>query len=581
MAACGARAARNKLSTLGLLAASSSGNANLRNPNMPIPTRRDFLLGATASALPATITSGVAGPAPATGAAGLREESWDRGRLVHLLPTVGHDRFLIKASLDHRLASEPELVVGTNKVRGQRNPGNGSFWQFDVPGLNPATTYQLSLTGDDGRALCEPWPLATFPAPTAMPERLRVMIYTCGGGHDALNADLPEGKINWLPSMLRRRLLARGLSFKPDALIANGDQVYWDLRAPQASKSSGASAKGIAYAGTFDRAQPVFGTVNEAPFLRASGPQIVPQYGALCRSTPVFFMQDDHDYFDNDEATDDIITFPPDQFMLNLARATRQLYYPEYLPDPERPLGLPGASAADRPPGVGEAFGTLRFGRLAEILLYDIRRSQTLAGPSAVFVDGTVETWLKARMAARDVVHVVNIPSNPPGWSAGKWGEWYPDILGPDGRLTINTPKPYWQSGWLKQHDRLMAAVAAMPGRIPLIISGDLHAIAEGRMHRSGALDFGGNPIVVVLSGPLGTGDRGWPSAFRGIGATPPVHLQMEENLKPIEENGFILVDFTIDAITIRFFKFNYHQQNASAIDTLEPFRVTELKRPA
>jgi hypothetical protein len=86
--------------------------------------------------------------------------------------------------------------------------------------------------------------------------------------------------------------------------------------------------------------------------------------------TPVFFMQDDHDYFDNDEATDEIITFPPDHFMLNLARATRQLYYPEYLPDPERPLGLPGASAADRPPGVGETFGTLRFGRLAEILRY-------------------------------------------------------------------------------------------------------------------------------------------------------------------------------------------------------------------
>jgi hypothetical protein len=412
-----------------------------------------------------------------------------------------------------------------------------------------------------------------------MPPRLRLMIYTCGGGHDALNADLPDGKINWLPSALRRRLLVRGLSFKPDALIANGDQVYWDLRAPQASKGSGASAKGIAFAGTFDRAQPVFGTANETAFLRATGPQIVPQYGALCRSTPVFFMQDDHDYFDNDEATDDIITFPPDQFMINLARATRQLYYPEYLPDPERPLGLPGASAADRPPAVGESFGTLRFGRLAEILLYDIRRSQTLAGPSAVFVDGTVEAWLKARMAAREVVHVVNIPSNPPGWSAGKWGEWYPDILGRDGRLTIDTPKPYWQSGWLKQHDRLMAAVAAMPGRIPLVISGDLHAIAEGRMLRSGALDFSRNPIVVILSGPLGTGDRGWPSAFRGIGATPPVHLQMEENLKPIEENGFIMADFTTDGSTIRFFRFNYHRQSADEIDTLEPFRVTELKR--
>jgi len=82
------------------------------------------------------------------------------------------------------------------------------------------------LTGAGGRALCEPWSLSTFPAPDATPERLRVMIYTCGGGHDALNRDLPAGKINWLPSALRRRLLQRGLSFKPDALIANGDQIY-------------------------------------------------------------------------------------------------------------------------------------------------------------------------------------------------------------------------------------------------------------------------------------------------------------------------------------------------------------------
>jgi hypothetical protein len=544
-----------------------------------MPTRREFLVGVAATGVPRIITSGVAGPAPAAAAAIV--DDWDQGRLVHLLPTVSHDRLLIKASFDRPLGAAPQLTVGTVRVHGQRNPGDGSFWQFDVAGLEPATSYLLSLTGGDRRSLCEPWPISTFPAPDSMPLHLRLMIYTCGGGHDALNSGLPDGKINWLPSALRRRLLARGLSFKPDALIANGDQIYWDLRAPKASQGSGASAKGIAFAGTFDRAQPVFGTDNEVAFLRATGPQIVPQYGALCRSTPVFFMQDDHDYFDNDEATDDVITFPPDQFMVNLARATRQLYYPEYLPDRERPLGLPGASAADRPPGVGEAFGTLRFGRLAEILLYDIRRSQTLAGPSAVFVDGTVEAWLKTRMAAREVVHVVNIPSNPPGWSAGKWGEWYPDVLSREGRLTIETPKPYWQSGWLKQHDRLMAAVAAMPGRIPLVISGDLHAIAEGRMQRSGALDFSRNPIVVVLSGPLGTGDRGWPSAFRGIGATPPVHLQMEESLKPIEENGFIIADFTTEGITIRFFRFNYHRQSADEIDTLEPFRVTELKRPS
>ncbi len=543
-------------------------------------TRREFVLAAAAATLPRLITSGIGGPASAAEGPASRDDNWDQGQVQHLIPTVSHDRFLIKASFTQPLLAAPELEVGTNRVRGQANTASSDFWQFDVAGLTPATPYRLSLTGAGGRALCEPWSLSTFPAPDATPERLRVMIYTCGGGHDALNQGLPAGKINWLPSALRRRLLQRGLSFKPDALIANGDQIYWDLRAPQASKGSGASPQGKEIAGVFDRAQPVFGTPNEAVFRRATGPQIIPQYGALLRSTPVFFMQDDHDYFDNDEATDDIITFPPDHFMLELARATRQLYYPEYLPDRNRPLGLPGASAPDRPPGVAEAFGTLRYGNLAEILLYDVRRSQTLTGPSAVFVDGTVENWLKSRMTDRSMIHVVNIPSNPPGWSAGKWGEWYPDILGKDGKLTTDVPKPYWQSGWLKQHDRLIGEIAAMPGRIPLVISGDLHAIAEGRMMRCGMLEFGNKPVTVILSGPLGTGDRGWPSAFRGIGASPPNHLTMNEDLKPIEENGFILADFTPESITVRYFRFNYHQQSPDAIDTLEPFRVTELKRP-
>jgi hypothetical protein len=543
-------------------------------------TRRDFMLGAAAAALPRLIASGIGGPASAAQAPAPREANWDQGEVQHLIPTVSHDRFLIKASFTRAQLAAPELMVGATRVRGQANAPAGDFWQFDVTGLAPATPYRLALGGAGGRALCEPWSLSTFPAPDAAPERLRLMIYTCGGGHDALNQGLPEGKINWLPSALRRRLLQRGLSLKPDALIANGDQIYWDLRAPQASKGSGASALGKEVAGVFDRAQPVFGTPNEAVFRRATGPQLIPQYGALLRATPVFFMQDDHDYFDNDEATDDIITFPPDHFMLELARATRQLYYPEYLPDLNRPLGLPGASAPDRPPGVAEAFGTLRYGKLVEILLYDIRRSQTLNGPSAVFVDGTVENWLTSRMADRDVIHVVNIPSNPPGWSASKWGEWYPDILGKDGKLTTDIQKPYWQTGWLKQHDRLMQAVAAMPGRIPLVISGDLHAIAEGRMMRCGSLDFSKNPVEVILSGPLGTGDRGWPSAFRGIGATPPTHLTMEENLKPLEENGFIIADFTPESITVRYFRFSYHTQSPEAIDTLEPFRVTELKRP-
>jgi phosphodiesterase/alkaline phosphatase D-like protein len=236
----------------------------------------------------------------------------------------------------------------------------------------------------------------------------------------------------------------------------------------------------------------------------------------------------------------------------------------------------------DRPRGVSESFGTLRYGRLAEVLLYDIRRTATLAGPSGVYVDLEVEKWLRARTAATEVTHLIHAPSNPPGWTAGKWGEWYPDILDTDGKLTVKKPKPYWQSGWLKQHDRLIQAMSEMKGRTPLVISGDMHAIAIGRMLRSGTLDLKSNPVHAVLSGPIGTGATGWPSTgMRGTPALPPAHLDLEESIKPIEQNGFTIVDFAPDKMVLRFFKWDAKTQPSEAIDGLEAFHTTELPRPA
>jgi hypothetical protein len=51
--------------------------------------------------------------------------------------------------------------------------------------------------------------------------------------------------------------------------------------------------------------------------------------------------------------------------------------------------------------------------------------------------------------------------------------------------------------------------------------------------------------------------------------------------VKPIEEKGFIIGDFTPEAISLKFFRFNFYRQTPEDIDRLEPFRVTELKRPA
>ena len=538
---------------------------------MPGFDRRGFLRGTAATALTVTApTDLLAQAANAAAPTGV----WDSGALRHLLPTVSHNRILIKASFNAPLTDAPTLRIGGTSIRGRMGDTRGEHWHFYATDLKPGRPHRLSLVGAKARPLCQPWELATFPGPDERPEKFRLLIYTCAGGHEIHK---------FLPTVTRNRLLRRALSFAPQAVIANGDHVYWDLLAPVNARILGASPEAVKLAGTFDRSAIVLGSDNETVLKRAAGPQIVPVYGIDFRSTPVFFLQDDHDYFDNDEATDEAVTFPPSHFMLQLARATQNIYYPEFLPDVARPLGLPSSSAGDRVWGVSESFGTLRFGRLAEILLYDVRRTQTLAGPSAVYLDLEVEKWLKARTAATEVRHLVHVPSNPPGWTAGKWGEWYPDVLGRDGKLTANEPKPYWQSGWLKQHDRLMEAMSAMKARSPLVISGDLHATGIGRMLRSGTLDFKANPITTVLSGPIGCrpNPMGWPSGRRGTGAMPPAHLDMDEHVKPIEQHGFTIVDFTPDRMTLRLFKWDWKTQGVEAIDTLEPFHTAELRRPA
>jgi hypothetical protein len=531
--------------------------------------RRDFLtgtMGATLlAAVPADLLAQTARPPS--------DNSWDAGRVRHLLPTVSDTRILLKASFREPLRAAPTLRVGGSSVRGQMNDTAGEYWQFDAARLEPGRRYTLSIRRAGGAQLCEPWDLSTFPGPDARPERFRVAFFTCAGGHDALG---------YLPTGTRSRLLRRALSLQPDAVVANGDHVYWDLRpAPGVKRATGVSPDAIKAAGTFNRSALVFGDRNETVLKLAAGPQITPVYGTDFRSTPVFFLQDDHDHYDNDEAGADLVTYPPSWFMMQLARATQRLYYPEFLPDLHRPAGLPWSSAGDRNPGLSESFGTIRFGRLVEINLYDVRRTLTLAGPSAVLVDPEVEAWLHARAASTEVTHLVHVPSSPPGWSAGKWGDWYPDVLGADGKLTTAKPKAFWQEGWLKQHDRIMASLGSMKGRAALVISGDLHAIGMGQMRRSGALSFERHPITVVLAGPIGTDPGGFPSSARGVGASPPTHLDMQQVIPPVEQHGFTLADFLPDRTVLQFFKWDRNTQPRDAIDDLTSFQTAVLPRPS
>ena len=501
-------------------------------------------------------------------------QGWDAGRVRHLLPTVSDSRILVKTSFDRSLSAAPVLRVGGTDVTGRMNDTRGECWQFYATDLQPDRRYSLSLVGSDGRSLCEPWDLSTFPSPDSRPARFRVLFFTCAGGPGGAYDGIGQ-RTGFLPTAIRNRLLRRALSFEPDAAVANGDHIYWDLHTWLGETPGGLSS--AARTSNFDFSASVFGHSNEAAMKAAAGPQIVPVYGSDFRSTPVFFLQDDHDHYDNDSLTDDVSMFPLPWFNVQLARATQQLYYPEFLPDSQRPSGLPWSSMSDRG-DLSESFGTLRYGTLAEVLLYDVRRTLTLAGPHARFVDPQVERWLVDRTGSTDTRHVVHAPSNPWGWSAGKWGEWYPDILDRDtGELTTAIEKPYWPEGWLKQHDRLAQAFADHPERAGLVISGDLHAIGVGRMHRTGQVNLASRPITTVLSGPIGTSPTGFPSGVRGVGATPPDHIDLEESVAPIEDHGFTLADFLPDRIVLRQFKWDAETQPIDAIDRMEAFYTTEV----
>ena len=89
---------------------------------------------------------------------------------------------------------------------------------------------------------------------------------------------------------------------------------------------------------------------------------------------------------------------------------------------------------------------------------------------------------------------------------------------------------------------------------IPLFLSGDLHALGEGQIQRYGSLDLRQNPVVSVLAGPISTGPKAWPSAWRGTPPLTPTGIELDAGLDPLEKNGFSIIDFTEDRVEGQMF---------------------------
>ena len=474
----------------------------------------------------------------------------------HILATVTDTAFSISMSLAQP-RSKLQLSINEKIVTGTRMDSRGRFWSFDASGLNPSKTYKLQLSDEDG-ALGQSWPLRTFPDRNSEPETFKLLTYTCAGGADGLGT--PSQQF-FKPHAFRQNVFEAGLNEKPDAAIAIGDHIYYDLRG-QEHPSIGRNSKWMKYLsgwyfsvryGIFNRSEPIFGTDNEDVLVRIGDEQIADLYGTRFKSTPIYFVSDDHDYFENDDAEPDIVTFPPDKFSRAAHQAIADLYYPS-LPDAPNPK-------------LSRAFGTLTYGRLFEASLFDCAGHLTV-GDEAKLIPEVAEDWLINRIKTSPAKHFALVPSHPVGWSAGKWREWYPDVVAPqgftgvvinelmagtEGQLTATAQKYFWQKGWWEQHQRLLEALATLRQGSRMIFSGDIHAQGAVSITTSGELTFD-QPIMSFLVGPVSTSDATWPSAARGIPAGEPAWLATDKLVATREVNGFTVFDFKGPAATARLY---------------------------
>ena len=489
-----------------------------------------------------------------------KSDGWDKGQLQHILPLASHNSFNIKVSFTEP-QSGVKITLNGNHHTGVQEDSAGRFFSFVITGLDPATQYTLKLLNLNDESLCDSWPLKSLPALNADVEKLTLACFTCAGG--------PGWPVIWdkhgfKPVTYRKALFDILLKDEPDVVIANGDHIYWDFHSWVENRegwfAKTAMQKVMDMKGGFDETLPVMGTLNEETLINIADEQLASIYGVAFRSTPVLFITDDHDYFDNDDSTPEKTTFPPNNFHQDLRDTLQRFYFPEFIVQSDEEKSLPGVFEKQGAM-LSKQYGRLRFGKLLDTLLYDCGGAISLDGENAGLVPKSVEDWLITQTQHETTRHLIHAPSHPMGWTAGKWREWYPDLLESSGTLLAqvdsdNSDEKYnWQSGWWHQHQRLCQSMSAQKKRKAICVSGDLHLLGSGTIEQSGDLDLSSNPVVSILSGPVGVGDLGWLSRARGVTAEHPKGVNVDNLLKPVERNGYTLLQVNQESIQVQQFQ--------------------------
>ena len=251
-------------------------------------------------------------------------------KVKHILSSASHEKLAVTLSLSQATSEMGLLLDDDYMVKGVSTDSEGKHWQFIVNNLSPNKSYKLQLVSENVN-IYKAWSLKTFPEPHSEIDSLKVMSFTCPGGGDGFRA---SGREFFKPFKFRQNIFEEGLSKNPDIVISIGDHVYWDLRG-QDSPPVGRNSKLIKFFlggylrlryGAFNRNETVDSIVNEKVLKRIGNEQIASLYGTKFKSVPIFFIPDDHDYFENDDAEEEIVTFPADKFSKYAFRKMADLF---------------------------------------------------------------------------------------------------------------------------------------------------------------------------------------------------------------------------------------------------------------
>ena len=273
----------------------------------------------------------------------------------------------------------PTLRVGGTSVRGRMGDTRGEHWHFYATDLLPGRRYQLALVWQQRASRC------------ASRGSSRLFRRPTSGRRNSGCCSTPAPAVTRRLNFCRRRsataCCAAALSFPPDAAVANGDHVYWDLLAPV-----GAAPARIA--GGREAVRHVRSLGDRAWRRQRNRAQAHRQGRRSCRCTARISARR---RCSSCRTTTTISTTTKPltrssrsrrRFMLAARPRDTASLLPR-IPSRRGAAARPAVVVGGRPRAAAcpKASARCATAGLAEILLYDVRRTLTLAGPSAVYVD--------------------------------------------------------------------------------------------------------------------------------------------------------------------------------------------------